>query len=450
MVYGCLGCNNFMSANNSVSTRRVYDERQNREGLPSATPEHQRSFFVTLSARVLGSAGLGLSILAIWLRWFVPPSAVLPESKPNKPQIRLRRRSTLSPNVSPIVLPPIPRTTPPLLPSVLKVSQEPSSNRQRRVYFIDSKLPTIKSQQILASAAQLHAEVKALDQLIVQSAALQSQLEDNPSSSSSSSTNLITNLTSHETFSPSFSAREESIAESDCSSRRSSISIRLPKMNPFLTKGRRGSNTSDVTASSTVMSATVLPLDGSNGTKKSNVGFSAPRSIDRNHSTTIEAPPENSQTKSSSPSRLSFRRLSGSRHPASVVEFVLPLPSSDGTPVTSPSPLTSYFSRKPQRRSSTPVPVRRTSPYEAPYFATPPIPFDTSYSTYLKGLPQFGDDMTPKIARAQTSESEPSRGRGPRPTNNEAQAALGLGRPRLLPKRRSASEGWADDRSPRV
>ncbi|KAF6766744.1 hypothetical protein DFP72DRAFT_30121 [Ephemerocybe angulata] len=62
-----------------------------------------------------------------------------------------------------------------------------------------------------------------------------------------------------------------------------------------------------------------------------------------------------------------------------------------------PSPSTSSFtllpkkSLKPQRRTSTPIP--RTSPYEAPYFATPPLLLDDTYSAYLRRQPRFEDDM---------------------------------------------------------
>jgi hypothetical protein len=177
--------------------------------------------------------------------------------------------------------------------------------------------------------------------------------------------------------------------------------------------------------------------------KKSNAGFAAPWSINKARPTTAESLPEDGH-KGPSPSRLSFRRLSGSKHSASPVGSVVITSPLDSAP--SPSPSISYFSRKPQRRSSSPVPVLRTSPYEAPYFAATPIPFEGSYPAYLRGLPQFGDDMSLKTTRKQLPESDHNRGREPRQSNSGAQAALGLGRPRSIPKRRSASEGWGTAR----
>lgn len=174
-------------------------------------------------------------------------------------QIKHRRRSAPS-RIPPLVRPPIRRATTPLLPSVLKISQEEmSSNRHRRVYFLDSQLPTIKSQHILTSVERLHNEVEALEQLVVQPDVLQPQVDDGLPSSFPSFPTLVTNPTSYVLPSPNLDAREESTGESDSSSRRSSISIRLPKMNnTFLAKARRGPSTADASISSPVPSTSAF------------------------------------------------------------------------------------------------------------------------------------------------------------------------------------------------
>lgn len=110
-----------------------------------------------------------------------------------------------------------------------------------------------------------------------------------------------------------------------------------------------------------------------------------------------------------SPSRLSFVRLLSPGIPST--------PSPRSADIQSPT----FLSRKAERRRSTPIP--RTSPYGAPYFASPPMLLDSkknSYPSYLKALPQFDDEF----------EMSSERGREP-------VTGLNPGR-----KRRSASEDW--------
>ena len=120
---------------------------------------------------------------------------------------------------------------------------------------------------------------------------------------------------------------------------------------------------------------------------------------------------------SASPSR--FRFLS----PSTATTFT---PSSPGpTDIQSPA----FLSPKAERRRSTPIP--RTSPYGAPYFASPPVLLDNSYPSYLKALPQFDDDLQFSSTRASVRAREPVAGKG----------SLNPSR-RIIPKRRSASEDW--------
>ncbi|KAJ7651691.1 hypothetical protein DFH06DRAFT_1207849 [Mycena polygramma] len=116
------------------------------------------------------------------------------------------------------------------------------------------------------------------------------------------------------------------------------------------------------------------------------------------------------------------------------------LPRLRGSSASLPGP--SYFTRKTTRRVSTPVP--RTQPYAHPYYAQPPTE-DEGYAAYLRGLPQFGTDAV----RAQPEKEKESeaplvdeRGRN-RKKNDQAQAALGLGRRPPMAHKRSASESWA-------
>jgi hypothetical protein len=178
------------------------------------------------------------------------PAAASSTTATNKPRIRSRRRSVPPPCTNRDTFTPIRRATIPSLSSVLKFSQEEAlTNRHRRVYFFDSNLPTIKPQQILAPAERVHNEIEVPEQLVVQSSTLRPQLEDSPPSSFSSSATLVTNSICVQPQSH-LDAREESIAESESSSRRSSLSIRLPKMNnPFLAKARRGAGTPEATNS---------------------------------------------------------------------------------------------------------------------------------------------------------------------------------------------------------
>lgn len=123
---------------------------------------------------------------------------------------------------------------------------------------------------------------------------------------------------------------------------------------------------------------------------------------------------------SSSPSR--FRFLS----PSTPTVFA---PSSPG-PSDFRSPI--FLSPKAERRRSTPIP--RTSPYGAPYFASPPVLLDkNTYPSYLKALPQFDDDLQFSSSRASGRGREPVAGKD---------YPLNPSRRVTIPKRRSASEDW--------
>jgi hypothetical protein len=119
-----------------------------------------------------------------------------------------------------------------------------------------------------------------------------------------------------------------------------------------------------------------------------------------------------------SPSRLSFVRLLSPGIPST--------PATPSSPRSADIQSPTFLSRKAERRRSTPIP--RTSPYGAPYFASPPMLLDkNSYPSYLKALPQFDDEFEISSARGR----EPVTGKD----------SLDPSR-RVIPKRRSASEDW--------
>jgi hypothetical protein len=118
-----------------------------------------------------------------------------------------------------------------------------------------------------------------------------------------------------------------------------------------------------------------------------------------------------------SPSRLSFVRLLSPGIPSMAAT-----PSSPGS--------ADIQSCKADQRRSTPIP--RTSPYGAPYFASPPVLLDkNSYPGYLKTLPQFDDEFEFSSARAS------EKGREPVAETDSLNPSR-----RVIPKRRSASEDW--------
>lgn len=135
------------------------------------------------------------------------------------------------------------------------------------------------------------------------------------------------------------------------------------------------------------------------------------------------------ESASPSPSRLSFaRRMSPSRPATS------PATPNSGRCNDCLSP--TFLSRRAQKRVSAPIP--RTSPYGAPYFATLPTGVNTDYPAYLKGLPQFEDEIHPAPTHPSDSEdAECHRGR----TSSIRRVKLNAA-PRIPTKRRSASVDW--------
>ncbi|KAJ7786577.1 hypothetical protein B0H16DRAFT_1490927 [Mycena metata] len=383
-----------------------------------STSHSERSLFVTLAAQAMSSVGFSVvrtypfsfnfksnpqkSILAwIWLT-LVPPKPELTEPilidkkarrRSAPPAFPSRKRNSLSPSAA------TRSPTSEVLPSPI------SPPRTRRVYFLDSPTPSSRpSIERNDSSSELNRPFSA------------SPTEISPSSSSST----LVHVTTHTAIPPrTLETWRESAVESDSSNSSPRPSLSLSR--PFRT--RRSSGTSDVPDVTPIITA---PTSDSKHGRKGSGSFIPP---------------------------WAFRRASGSKPAAvspSTATTAPAAPSSSASPPIAPTP--SYFTRKTSRRVSTPVP--RTQPYAHPYYAQPPIEDDPSVA-HLRSQPQFELQRQDAIVTTTVSDSEKdlsskdppaldARGR-----NRKAQAALGVGRPRLRPQR-SASESWAAGKEPRL
>ncbi|KAF8078993.1 hypothetical protein FPV67DRAFT_1444197 [Lyophyllum atratum] len=387
----------------------------------ASSSTNHRPFLITLSARAIGSLGFGLSILAIWLRWIVPSSksaapavgAVVTHT-PHRP----RRQMTL----------PVPAAQPTrrvTLPIMINTndSNQDGSNRSKHVYFVDTPAS-------LRNSSPTEHPLEAVNQNV---SPIITPPEESPSTSFSSPSLAAPHANDMPLRRDTY---DESIAESDSSSRRSSLSSRLPRiMHPFVGKARHGLGSSEPTSASAARTPPPLQLfDGTKAVRRSSIGFTAPWSARNRKGTDTQA------DSVSSKSSLPFRRPSTSKAAISPRS-----PSTDSIQ----SPPTSYFSLKSHRRTSTPTSRTRTQPYEAPYFATPPTSgdltaFDSRKSPQILHEALMNSTRRRESARQEISNEEGYRGR---PENTRAQVALGNGRPRMLAKRRSASESWINGRS---
>ncbi|KAF5385345.1 hypothetical protein D9615_001207 [Tricholomella constricta] len=369
---------------------------------PSNT--NNRSFLVNLSARALGSIGFGLSILAIWLRWLVPSTkleALAPALFPaTQVPHRSRRQSSLPAPSGPSI---------PIMINNSPSNSHDSPNRLKHVYFVDTPLSERNSPVTEQSPEVSNQDISGV-------------LSTPPDSSVPSSSTANYGLVKRDTY-------DESLAESDSSSRRSSLSCHLPRMiHPFGGKARDNvSHPEPITA----IFARTSSLDDTKRVRRSSAGFTAPWSS-RNRKTD---PADTMVIKSVLP----FRRPSSHKAVTS-----LKSPTSDSVQ----SPVMSYFSLKPHRRTSAPVPRTRTQPYDAPYFATPPIATDVTASPDIRKSPPMFHEASINSSRKQASAKRPGsngEARG-RQMNDQTEAAAGNGRTRTLPRRRSASESWINGR----
>ncbi|KAJ6503275.1 hypothetical protein C8R47DRAFT_1105405 [Mycena vitilis] len=370
--------------------------------LSSFTPtmsSKERSLFVTLAAQAMSSVGFSVSILAwLYLTLVPPPKVELVE--PILVDKKARRRSAPAALQS--------RRRDSATPSLASGGDTPSSlspQRTRRVYFVDS--PASSFSRPTPSTRTSNDSAELLDRPL-----LASPSEISPSSSSSTLVHTYTAIPSQ-----TLETCRESAIESDSSNSSPRPSLSLTR--PFQKAANRVRRSSVDTASI----ASVPALDGKQQRRSSGGGF------------------------------MGFRRASGSSKNAAAGPSTTSSTSSSSANLPGPS----YFTRKTARRVSTPVP--RTQPYAHPYYAQPPTE-DEGYAAYLRGLPQFGSDAFARSPVTSASDSEDrekeseaplvdERGRN-RKKNDQAQAALGLGRRPPMAHKRSASESWAAGSGPRL
>ncbi|KIK07290.1 hypothetical protein K443DRAFT_673551 [Laccaria amethystina LaAM-08-1] len=381
--------------------------------ISNVTATAPTSAFVIVLARALSSAGFALSLLAIWVGWLLPLQA-----KPIPPQ----RRTPHLPK-----LPKHPHNRRASAPITLTPIFEPRDEGDhvipKRGYFADRQSVAEQRRNTLPEESSTSDVVEKPPP----DATLNPPTVVAPSS-------ILTPPATPPVAKLSFDVIDGSVVDSD-SSRHSSMaslcpSRRLPKLKlGFTSRAKQHVGNKHVETASPVN----LEHEGSvKSAKRSSGGFSAPWSASRTRTPTeiaIDSEPQTSST-----SRLSL------------VRCFTPTRSNTCPPSTATLTCRSR-SRKAQRRTSTPIP--RTSPYAAPYFASPPIILDDGYSGYSRGLPQLEDkvSLTPGQSPVMGEFGE-KQGNGW--DQNHTTTSI-YGRfprtQRVISKRRSTSESWAT-RSP--
>ncbi|KDR85681.1 hypothetical protein GALMADRAFT_132345 [Galerina marginata CBS 339.88] len=383
------------------------------------------SILIFVSAKALGSLGFAVSLLAIWFGWLLPASITGPtppatpgELDITKPRLPSKhpRRSAPNGHVGPLPVP-IRRASAPVdLTPILVPRSEEAQVTPRRVYFTDSPPSPIIRRNTMPEPKHNYA-----GQLLYQ--AILSSANVSPGSSTSTLPTQEPQAT--------LECFDDGTPDSDSSLHSAKASLlkpssRLQKLKLGFNKGHRPEPLDKQADQASIASTDTAASEKS--ARRASGSFVASFTLSRNRT----APDVTTESASPSPSRLSFaRRMSPSR-PATSPASAVPM-SAD---VISPS----FLSRKAQKRTSAPIP--RTSPYGAPYFASPPLLLNTknnnNYPAYLKGLPQFEDEVRSGSSQAlDGDDAEPTRGR----TSTIRRVNLNPA-PRNIPKRRSASEDW--------
>lgn len=371
------------------------------------------SAFVIVLARVLSSAGFALSLLAIWVGWLLPFQSM--QTKPTPPQ-----RST--PDLSKLPKYPHNRraSAPITLTPILEPRDEGDNVIPKRVYFADRQSVAEQRRGTLPAESSTS---DVVEKPPPDGASIPPTVVPFSSTLTPPATPPVAKL--------SFDGIDGSVIDSDSSRHSSMASLLLPSGHlPKLRLGFTGRAKRHVSNKHVETASPVnLERDGSvKSAKRSSGGFSAPWSASRSRTPaeiTIDSEPQTSST-----SRLSLVRC-----------FT---PTRSNTCPPSPATFTCRSaSRKAQRRTSTPIP--RTSPYAAPYFASPPIILDDGYAGFSRGLPQSEDEVspTPKPSPVMGEFGEKqSRGWDQSHTTTSTHGRFPRGQ-RVVSKRRSASESWA-------
>lgn len=404
-------------------------------------PNWTASVFIIISAKAFSSVGFGLSLLAIWFGWALPdgllpgqPPVAAPalrESLPTRKGHRrtrsaVHKRKSTSPKASrrlssPLPLPPAPifgvqenATRPVPARHVSFVDAGPvrrNSAPPERQPHENPLIPSPPPHSQLFSEAVTTSPVSSTSSLPTTSLPSNPPIEDDRQSMNSDTSRRSTAPSNSRPSTPVFRRLRLTFS----AKRKRTPTCDLPA-------------TPELDANMELEPAPeppVVPVAAS--IKRS---FTPPWCHSRKSSSTDPvASLDTASAQSSSPVGLAQAKSTST--------------SSKGS--TCSSQATSSFtsiSKKSQRRISTPIP--RTLPYEAPYFATPPLLLDNSYSAYLRRLPRFEDEIHPAPEGDQSRSHSHPRGRGTSkdPVTQLAPRSNGQ-RTRVIPKRRSASEDWS-------
>ncbi|KAF4611696.1 hypothetical protein D9613_004206 [Agrocybe pediades] len=404
------------------------------------SPADRASILVFISAHALGSLGFAVSIFAIWFGWLLPAAFTTPGSaaasptakedsaeinKPvSKPRLAARQPRQSAPNTRAKAISPAPirrASAPVAITPILVPRPEDVPSNPRRVYFKDSILPTVVRRNTMPEPEP-----------VCVGAVPKSGTMSVPSSANNSRSASPVRMSSGAAV-----EGTEGVLDSDNSPHSSKASLhmqsclqkfkrRKPVRSDSSEKDKQAGDQASITSTETSVSVKA-------GKRTSGGGFAAPWVLTRNR----PAPDVTvSDSASSSPSRLSFGRRKSPARPSTSPESIPTTNSSSACPDSLLSP--TFLSRKSQKRVSAPIP--RTSPYGAPYFATPPLLLNNNstknYHAYLKSLPQFEDEVQSNLS-SEGEGAELSRGRTPsiRRVNLASD-------PKTSPRRRSASEDW--------
>ncbi|KAF8910086.1 hypothetical protein CPB84DRAFT_1842742 [Gymnopilus junonius] len=375
----------------------------------------QTSILIFISAKALGSLGFAVSLLAIWFGWLLPASMTAPVLPPEELEHKKPRSPSKHPHrptshaVNPLAMPARRASAPVNLTPILAHNQEEVHNSTRRVYFSDMSPAPITRRNTMPEKPQDKSEGQTLYQTVLSTVngSPVSPTSVLPTPDSPPASEYMDDIT-----------RESDSSLQSCKASLLKSASRLQKLKlSFHVKHNRqellGCDQSSIASTETAASE--------KSTRRASGSFVTPWAISRNRTTpdvAVEAtlPP---------PSRLSFTRRRAPSRPATS-----PATTSAAHDLLSPT----FLSRKAHKRMSAPIP--RTSPYGAPYFATPPllISHNDNYPAYLRGLPQFEDEV--QFGRSRNSESsERSRGR------NTSLRRVSLN-PEATVHKRSASEDW--------
>jgi len=369
------------------------------------------SAFILISARCIGHLGFALSLFAIWFGWLLPASVQAPpepaEVKPPRQLYKSPRRpphatatthaesTSESSSETPARPRPLPtrRVSAPvdLTPiPILATGAEDHSTPSRHVYFVDEPFAPIVRRNTMPEPSKFMCPMKAIHHACT-------TVIHNPSQP--------TPATYPHAAQPACECLDDTIPDSDSSRHSSRTSLlrpssRLQKLKlGFNNKAR--SESAEKSADQNSLASVETASSDKSSRRSSGGGFASGWTLTRNRTSpdvTAESTPQPLTPLPLNSPCIFGRRVSPARSPATG--------SSVATEVLSPT----FLSRKSQKRVSAPIP--RTSPYGAPYFATPPIVLDNSYPTYLKNLPQFEDEMkAAPVITAADSDTEVVRGR---------------------------------------